>query len=243
MRGLGETLMNGLVGLTIAAAAFVGSHLLLSHPLRAPLVARLRDGGFLGVYSLVAAAAITWLAFAYRAAPTGPTLWTVTNGLWVVVSLIMLAASILLVGSLIGNPALPSPGPAGATSKAGPDVARGVFSITRHPMNWSFALWAACHMAVFPTWPNLILCGAILFLALVGSALQDRKKEALQPERWRDWEQKTSFWPFAGIITGRARLRGFGLIVPATGALLWLAATWAHIPAAGVPAGLWRWIS
>jgi len=230
--------MNGMVWLTLATVTFVGSHLLLSHPLRAPLVARLRDGGFLGLYSLVAALAITWLAFAYRAAPAGAPLWMVTNGLWVLVSLVMLAASILFVGSLIGNPALPNPGPGGSA----PSAARGMFAITRHPMNWSFALWAACHIAVFPTGPNLILCGAIIFLALVGSALQDRKKESLQPDRWRDWEAKTSFWPFAAIISRRARLAGFGWIVPGGGVLFWLAATWAHIPAARVSAGPWRWI-
>jgi uncharacterized membrane protein len=230
--------MSTLVWLTLAALTFVGSHLLLSHPLRAPLVARLRDGGFLGLYSLVAAAAITWLALAYRATQPGMPIWTVTNGVWVVVSLVMLAASVLFAGSLIGNPALPNPGAAGAA----PSAAKGVFAVTRHPMNWSFALWAASHIAVFPTWPNLILCGAIAFLALVGSALQDRKKGTLQPDRWRDWESKTSFWPFAAIISGRARLAGFGWIVPAAGVLLWLAATWAHGPAAGVSAGIWRWI-
>jgi uncharacterized membrane protein len=230
--------MNGIVWLTLAAVTFVGSHLLLSHPLRAPLVARLREGGFLGVYSLVAAAAIAGLALAYRAAQTGPLLWSVTNGLWLTVTLVMLVASILLVGSLIGNPALPNPGAAGAA----PTAARGVFAITRHPMNCSFALWAACHIAVFPTWPNIILCGAIAFLALVGSALQDSKKEALQPDRWRDWEARTSFWPFAAVISGRARLAGFGWIVPVAGIVLWLAATWAHRPATGVSAGVWRWI-
>jgi uncharacterized membrane protein len=230
--------MNSLVWLTLAAVTFVGSHLLLSHPLRAPLVARLRDGGFLGLYSGVAAAAITWLALAYRATPAGAPLWIVTNGLWVLVSLVMLAASILFVGSLIGNPALPNPGAPGSA----PSAAKGVFAITRHPMNWSFALWAGSHIAVFPTSANLILCGAIAFLALTGSALQDRKKEALQPDRWRNWESKTSFWPFAAIISGRARLAGFGWIVPTAGVVLWLAATWAHRPAAGVSAGLWRWI-
>jgi len=230
--------MNALMWLTAAATIFVASHLLLSHPLRAPLVARLREGGFLGFYSLVAAAAITWVAFAYRAAPMGELLWSVTNGLWVIVSLVMLAAFILFAGSLIGNPALPNPGAGGAA----PEAARGVFAITRHPMNWSFTLWAACHIAVFPTWPNLILCGAIAFLALVGSAFQDRKKEHLHPDHWRDWESKTSFWPFAAVISGRARLAGFGWMVPLAGILLWLAATWAHRPAAGVSAGIWRWI-
>ena len=41
-----------------AAIAFVGTHFLLSHPLRAPLVARVGEKGFLGLYSLVAFATL-----------------------------------------------------------------------------------------------------------------------------------------------------------------------------------------
>jgi uncharacterized membrane protein len=42
--------------LALATLAFVGSHLLLSHPLRPVLAARLGKRGFLGLYSLVALA-------------------------------------------------------------------------------------------------------------------------------------------------------------------------------------------
>jgi len=226
-----------LVWLGAFAVIFVGSHLLLSHPLRAPLVSRFGEPAFLAGYSCFALVTLTLLIGAYRETPTGMPLWPVGDALWMAVTVIMLTASILLVGSFIGNPALPK---AGATTA--PRTAKGAFVVTRHPMNWSFALWAACHIAVLPTGPNLILCGAIIFLALVGSGLQDRKKEVLQPDRWRDWESKTSFWPFAAIISGRARLAGFGWIVPTAGVVLWLAATWAHRPAAGVSAGVWRWI-
>ena len=47
--------------LLIAATAFVGTHFLMSHPLRAPLVSRLGEKGFLGLYSLVAAATLIWM--------------------------------------------------------------------------------------------------------------------------------------------------------------------------------------
>jgi len=226
-----------LVWLGVFAVIFVGSHLLLSHPFRAPLVSRFGEPAFLAGYSGFAGVTLALLINTYRYTPTGMPLWPVGDALWMAVTVIMLIASILLVGSFMGNPALPK---AGATTA--PNTATGAFVVTRHPMNWSFALWAACHIAVFPTWPNLILSGAIAFLALVGSALQDRKKEALQPDRWRDWEARTSFWPFAAVISRRARLAGFGWIVPGGGVLFWLAATWAHRPAAGVAAGIWRWI-
>jgi uncharacterized membrane protein len=50
----------------------------------------------------------------------------------------MLVACVLLAGSLVGNPAFPHPG---AAPKVIPPP-QGVFAITRHPMNWSFMLWA-----------------------------------------------------------------------------------------------------
>jgi uncharacterized membrane protein len=92
---------------------------------------------------------------------------------------------------------------------------------------WAFALWGICHIAVYPVAANIIVATAIIILALIGAALQDRKKEALQPDTWPDWEMKTSYWPFGAIVSGRARLGGFGMHALAGGVVLWLAATWA----------------
>ncbi|MDD2876817.1 MAG: NnrU family protein [Acidiphilium sp.] len=230
--------MEGTLQVSAAAISFVGSHFLLSHPLRKPIVTAIGEGAFLGLYSVVAVAALIWLALAYRAAPASPPLWHVGNALWALVTAVMLLASILLVGSLVGNPALVNPGPPGQL----PGAARGVFAITRHPMNWSFALWGACHIAIYPIAANIILAGSIIVLALVGSTLQDRKKETLQPERWRSWEAKTSYWPFQAVAAGRTRLGGFGWHALAGGLVVWLVATWAHIPLTGFHAGVWRWI-
>ena len=148
----------------IAAAAFVGTHFLLSHPLRAPIVSRLGERGFLGVYSLVAAVTLGWLVFAYRAAPLAAPLWPVGDTLWAVATAMMLLASVLFMGSLVGNPALPDPG----GQQRPPVEPRGVFAITRHPMMWSFALWGAAHILVYPQPANIVLAGAIVVLALVG---------------------------------------------------------------------------
>ena len=191
----------------------------------------------MGVYALVAFATLGWLAHVYQASPATAPLWAVGEGIWGPVTLVMLVASILLMGSLLGNPALPGPPQAAA-----PVAARGVFSITRHPMMWAFALWGLCHIAVYPIAANIVVAVAIIILALVGAALQDRKKEALQPAVWRDWESKTSYWPFAAITAGRAKFGGFRPHDIAGGVVIWLAATWAHIPLAGIAAGAWRWI-
>ncbi|MGN6817745.1 MAG: NnrU family protein [Sphingomonas sp.] len=222
----------------LAAIAFVGTHFLLSHPLRGPIAGAIGEGAFLGLYSLVAAVTLVWLALAFRAVPAEAPLWAVGDGLWITGTVIMFFASVMFVGSLLGNPALPGP-PRAASA---PPEPRGVFSVTRHPMMWSFTLWGATHILVMPTWSNIVLAGTIILLALVGSALQDRKKERLQPDTWRAWESRTSYWPLAAILGGRVKFTPAGVVPALGGIALWLAATWAHLPLAGMPAGIWRWV-
>ena len=221
-----------------AAAAFVGTHFLLSHPLRAPLVRRAGERGFLLLYSAVAAATLGWLIWAYLRQPARAPLWPVGDGLWAAATAMMLVASVFFVGSLVGNPALVDP-----TGAAKPvSEARGVFAVTRHPMMWGFALWGTAHIAVYPDPANAVLAGSIVLLALVGARLQDAKKAALEPERWAEWERRTSWWPFAAIAGGRARFGGFRAHDLGGGVVLWLAASWAHLPLAGWAAGVWRWV-
>ena len=220
--------------LVAAALAFVGSHFALSHPLRAGLVKRLGTGRFQGLYSLIALATLAWLIFAFRAIPPqGSLAWNGAGALpWTASTVLMFAASVLLAGSFSSNPALPQ---ANAKSLA-VHHPKGVFKVTRHPMMWSFALWSAAHVLVSPSARVMILSGTIAFLALVGAHLQDRKKEVLMGEAWATWERRTSYWP---------KLAGFGSAgaVPwLGGTALWLVATWAHIPAIGIPAGVWRWL-
>jgi uncharacterized membrane protein len=212
-------------------AAFVGTHLAMSHPLRAPLVARLGEKGFQGVYSLVSFATFGWMAWALGAVGPEPFLWTAPEAAWIAASAIMLVASVLLAGSFLGNPALPG---------MPRDKVRllGVFAITRHPMMWSFALWALAHALVWPQPSVLILCAGIAFLALVGAAGQDAKKSKLDPEFWPGWRAQTAFVPFTGPAPARAWWSGWGVL--AGGVALWLLATWLH-PIAGAPAvGVWR---
>lgn len=223
-----------LAGLIAAALAFVGTHFALSHPLRAQLVRRLGAGAFQGIYSLVALATFLWMVLAFRAIPLDAAmLW---NGQGtaasVLASTLMLVASILLVGSFLGNPALPIPG-ATELAKQQP---KGVFMVTRHPMMWSFALWSAAHLLVSPSPRVLVLTGAVAFLALVGAHLQDRKKAELMGSAWQGWESRTSYWPRLGGLAQAGMVPWLG------GLALWLAATWAHSGLIGMPAGIWRWL-
>ena len=219
--------MNQILGLALAAGSFVGTHFLLSHPLRRPLVDRLGEGPFRGIYTLVSFATFGLTIWAYRSMGRQQPLWSVGEAGWIVATLLMWLGAILFAGSFIGNPALPGTrGPRGRT-------ASGVMAITRHPMMWGFAIWAVVHMMMVATRKALVLDFSILFLALVGSMMQDRKKQALLGEDWHDWSAQTAFFPFA------RGLRNPGLFAFAAGTALFLIATWLH----PFPVGLWHWLT
>jgi uncharacterized membrane protein len=220
-------------------AVFVGTHFLMSHPLRATLVGKLGSTGFQLVYSAVSLGSFGWAVMHYAGLPDQAPLWAAGDWLWAFASALMLFGSILFAGSFIGNPALPAPG-AAALTHATP---RGVLAITRHPMMWGFASWSLCHMLVSPQPKMIALAGALGFLAIAGSAGQDRKKRALMGFDWADWESRTSFIPFGGQLSGHIRWQSAlpRRTVILAGLALWLAATRFH-PAFGAPlAGIWRW--
>ena len=110
------------------------------------------------------------MVYFYRIIGREPQIWNLGEWVWPVGALVMWLGSVLFVGSFLGNPALP-----GARLERG-KAPEGVFAITRHPMMWGFATWAAVHMAVIGTAKAMVFDGAILFLAIVGSIGQDSKK-------------------------------------------------------------------
>ncbi|ABC64592.1 NnrU family protein [Erythrobacter litoralis] len=224
-----------LLSLIAASVSFVGAHIVMSHPLRAGMIGVLGNGGFQTVYSLIVAATMAWMYFAFKAIETPSVLWQsgYTGPAWIAGSIISLFSMVLLVGSMTPkNPALATPG-ASEAAKAAP---HGVFTVTRHPMMWGFALWGASHIIAAPTARTVVVALAIIVMALVGSHLQDRKKERLMGEAWTEWESRTSYWP---------RLGGFAKIGPVTWLIafaLWLGISWLHLPLGNVAAGPWRWI-
>jgi uncharacterized membrane protein len=222
--------MSPLASLALATIAFVGTHFLLSHPLRAPLAARLGERGFAGLYSLVAFATLGWMILAWRSVENSDPLWIAPLWWLRIASGLMLLALILLVGSLVRNPALPHPG-AWPTTIPPP---RGVLAITRHPMNWSFILWAAVHLSVWGSPRNMIVAGGILILALFGSIGQDRKKLAAMGESWLRWQSRTSFVPFGALLRRRVKWRAAnpGWMVLAGGLVFWALVTGYHAPLA-----------
>lgn len=214
--------------LLIAVVAFVGSHFLLSHPLRAPIAGKIGEPAFAGLYSLVAFATLIWAVLAYRAAPSVQ-LWVSPQWAWHVGYTVMLVACILLAGSLLApNPALNMMG--GVLKKS--TEPQGVMRITRHPMMWAIGLWGLVHVAVSGREETLILAGGITVLALVGARLQDGKKAAQLGDAWAEYASKTSYLPFA-------KGRFWPGIVPViAGAVLFAALVWAHPLVIGKSTGI-----
>ncbi len=221
---------SALLELAAANTAFVGTHFAMSHPLRAGLVRMTGKVGFQILYSLVSAATLAWVYFAFIDAPSGDLPGSGEIG-WVIATVLTLPALVLLAGSYIGNPALPTP-MAEEQARAEP---KGVFAVTRHPMMWSFALWALSHIILLWSWRTMIVAVSMGFLALVGAKMQDRKKQILMGDAWVQWESKTSYWPRWG------KLLSAGALPWTAGLILFVFLSWLHTPLGGISAGIWRW--
>lgn len=218
--------------LAAASLLFVGSHFLMSHPLRAQMVRRLGANGFLGLYSLVSFATFGWMLFEFGRVAKGDVLWPARDGVWIVASLLTLVAAVLFSGSFIRNPSLP-----GVPDAMAGQAPSGVFKATRHPMMWGFALWGVAHILVAPRIDNFIFAGSLVFLALVGSKAQEIKKRKLMGAEWDGWLGRTHF------AIHPVALFQVGIGPWVAGIILWAAATWAHPYWNVAGAGLFRWFS
>jgi uncharacterized membrane protein len=216
--------------LGLACLAFVGSHFLMSHPLRRQMAWRLGASGFALVYSAVSLALFYWMVVEFGRAPKGDAFWPVGDILWGIVSALTLLASILFVGSFVRNPSFP-----GVPEQMAAQEPFGVFRVTRHPMMWGFALWGISHILVAPRIDNLIFAGSLVFLALVGAKAQEIKKARLMGVEWDAWLRKTNY----GLRLTMLHRVGFAPWI--IGAAFWALATWGH-PYLGVSgAGVFRW--
>jgi uncharacterized membrane protein len=224
--------MSGYINLIVASLFFVGTHFAMSHTLRPAMVRIFGRSGFMVVYSILSLIFLIWMVLAFSAAPKSSGLWAVNGIFWAISSFVTLLAAILYCGSMYRNPALPSPG---ASEYAGrmPD---GVFCVTRHPMMWSFALWAVAHILIAPRPDVFIFMFALIFLALVGAWAQQDKKLDVMGVEWEMWLRRTSFWPNLGGFT---RVK---IITYVFGFTLWLFATWAHSYFGQAGAGIFRWL-
>ncbi len=228
-----------MTNLIAAAAVFILIHLLISGTrLRDRLVGAMGEGPYMGLFSLASVAALVWLGFAYAGARTEAwnlAYWGVTpGGRHLQLTLQVVAFLFIVLGLATPNPT--SVKQEGVLDRE--DAVKGILRITRHPFLWGVAIWAAGHLIVNGDRASLILFGAMLVLALFGTASIDAKRRRALGDRWTGFAARTSNLPFAAIVTGRQTLKlgEIGLIKPIIALAVYAALLFAHPYLFGVPA-------
>lgn len=198
-----------MTNLLLATAAFLGTHLVSSTPLRPRLVSALGEWPYRGLYSLAAFATIAWMIWAYAGAPHEH-LW---QGPRMAPYVAMLPAFVLLACGYWRNPTMV--GADRLLTSAEP--ARGIIRITRHPIMWAVMLWAASHLVARGDSRAVVFFGAFLLLAALGTVLMDARKKS-NPD-WARFAAVTSNIPFVAVAQGRNRVvwREIGWLRPLIG--------------------------
>jgi uncharacterized membrane protein len=207
--------------LLLATAAFLGTHLVSSTPLRPRLVAALGEWPYRGLYSLAAFVTLAWMIWAYASAPRTELLWTPLRLLPLV---LMPFSLILVVAGYWRNPTM-----VGAEKLLqSEEPARGMIRITRHPLMWGIMLWAIAHILARADLNSIVFFGGFLVLGGLGSLLMDGRKR--QEPAFQRFAAVTSHIPFVAIAQGRNRLawREIGWLRPAIGIVLYLVLLAAH---------------
>jgi uncharacterized membrane protein len=194
---------------------FAGSHMLLSSPgIRGPLVARIGEQPFRGLYSLVAFGFFIPLVSIYFANKhAGPLLWSLPRGpaLLIVMWVGMAAAFVLVTAALV------DPGPAFVV--AGAATPRGVYRIARHPLLMGLGLFALLHLLPNGSASDVAFFGGFAVFSVVGAHHQDLRKLGEGRPEFAAFHAATPFLPFTGRDTWRG-LREFSLAALAIGIAL-----------------------
>jgi uncharacterized membrane protein len=221
--------------LIVAALVWIAIHLgLAGTKLRDSVVRLIGDGGFRGVFSVLSVAVLLFVVSAWVRAPS-TLLWIAPGWLRWLLVLAMLPAFVLFVASVSGpNPTMIGP------EVGGVQPPRGIIRVTRHPMLWSFAIWAAVHIVGNGDTASLVFFGAFLVTALAGMPSIDAKLARRAPDTWQAVSAVTSIVPFAAIGQGRNRFvaREIGWVTAAIGVAAWIVVLVVHPWLFGAPAAV-----
>jgi uncharacterized membrane protein len=116
---------------------------------------------------------------------------------------------LVIVGLLSPNPTMATVG--GLSDKKA--TAKGIVRITRHPFLWGVIIWGMLHLSMSGHSVAVILFGAFVVLAILGTMSIDRKRLRLSDDKWRGFYAETSNVPFWAIIKrhNRFTLNEFGI--------------------------------
>ena len=186
--------------LIIAALVWLGIHFgIAGTRLREAIVASIGEPAFRGLFSLLTVLAIVFLMWSWSVASTTP-LWYAPGWLrWAMVAVMLVAFALFVASVSQRNPTMVGGEAALARSPTG------IQRVTRHPMLWSFALWAAVHIVGNGDSAAIVFFGTFLVTALVGMPSIDAKLARRDPATWQVLSAATSIVPFAAIMQGRNR--------------------------------------
>jgi uncharacterized membrane protein len=209
--------MDATVWIALWAALFLGTHFALSSAtVRPRLINAVSQQGFLGIYSLVAFATLGPLIYEFASHKhAGPMLWYLRANpaiRWLA-RILMFLALIIFVASLIN----PNPGGLGAPQTRSTE-AHGVLKITRHPGFVAFTLFGLAHLLMNGWLGDVIFFATFPALGILGGIHQDARKIRELGESYREFKAKTSFVPFAALISGRQQLTSHDVPWAAIGA-------------------------
>lgn len=224
--------MTDLLPLLLAAIFWIATHNgFAGTDIRTRLVGKIGEVGFRIAYAVTSIIAIMMLVQAWEAAVAMP-LWSAPAWLRLILAAAMLPAFLFFAAGLLRNPTA-----VGGEALAG-QQARGIQRITRHPMLWSFALWALVHVIGNGDLASLIFFGTFAISAFLGMPSIDRKLAARAPEAAARLRAETSIMPFGAILAGRNRLvlGEIGWLAPVLALLGWAALLHFHARFFGVPA-------
>jgi uncharacterized membrane protein len=184
---------------------FGGTHVVLGiAPIRAPLVRRFGELGFVVLFSLVAlatlGAVVTYFSAYRNAGPPGLALATHP------------VARPLLIATIVVGIALAAAGLAGYPRSAMVLFARrvhgptGIARVTRHPFFAGTFLVMTAHAVLATRLIGAVFCAGFAALSFFGALLQDKKLRARLGEPYATVLAETSFLPFAAVIQGRQSL-------------------------------------
>ena len=219
-----------MLNLVAACAYFLLIHFGVSGTrLRDGLVTRFGAAPYRGAFALASIVGLVWMSYAYRQAPTVE-LWGLVLGFRPAAYVLVFIAFLFVVIGIT----TPSPTRVGMESKVGqgPEAARGMVRITRHPFRGGIALWAMVHLIVNGDLASVIFFGSLLVLAVGGTLAIDAKRRRNFGEQWIKFANVTSDIPFVAIAAGRNRLgvalAEIGVWRPLAGILAYAIAFYLH---------------
>lgn len=197
--------MDFAIGVAVLWIVFAGAHIgLATRRIRAALVGRLGEWGFVLGFSLVAAVLFGLLVHFYALhrleGTAGPALGA--TGPLRVVLVGVVGAGLVLAFASLGS----YPGSAYAMGSPQARSPRGLERVTRHPFFVGTALAAGAHTLLATRLVGTVFSLGLAVVALAGAWHQDRKLLARRGEPFAAYLAATSVVPFAAVLSGRQRL-------------------------------------